>query len=306
MSERLKTFASSACSTIISPRYMRRTVEETFDAVMAHKLDCIQFNFACAGLESMPDKIDCALAKRIGAAARERDLHMAAVSGTFNMIDPDPKSRADGFRRLEVIAANCRAIGTNLITLCTGTRDPKDMWRAHPDNDSTDAWRDLVNGMRHALQIAEKHDVRLGVEPEPANVVNSAAKARRLLDEMKSPRLKIVMDGANLEDRGRARLSSARRESAEADERRAEDRRALPEAFELLGRDIIIAHAKDVAADGSFVAAGQGVLDYDLYIHLLRRVKFSGPLILHALSEAEVDGVTEFLRRKLRAAQVSK
>src|SRR5438477_1696225 len=169
---------------IFAKTFTRTTVEETLDAVVAHKLDCIQFNFSSAGLESLPDKIDPSLAKRIGTAVRKRGICMAGVSGTFNMIHPDPKQRADGFRRLEAIAASCQMIGTNLITLCTGTRDPEDMWRGHPDNDSNNAWRDLAMGMQHALEIAERHEVFLGIEPELANVINSAPKARRLLDEM--------------------------------------------------------------------------------------------------------------------------
>ena len=109
---------------VFAKTFTRTTVEEMLDAVVAHKLDCIQFNFSSAGLESLPDKIDPSLAKRIGTAVRKRGICMAGVSGTFNMIHPDPKQRADGFRRLEAIAASCQMIGTNLITLCTGTRDP--------------------------------------------------------------------------------------------------------------------------------------------------------------------------------------
>ena len=268
---------------IFAKTFLRSTVEEMLDAVLAHKLDCIQFNFACAGLESLPESIDPVMAKRIGDAVRKRGIRMAAISGTFNMIHPDPKQRADGFRRLEVIAANCQAIGTNLITLCTGTRDPGDMWRAHPDNDSADAWRDLLSGMHRGLQIAERYDLLLGVEPELANVINSAQKARQLLDEMKTPRLKIVMDGANLLHAPELSRTSA----------------IWKQAFDLLGSEIIIAHAKDLATDGSFVAAGKGALDYDLYLRLLRSVQFDGPLILHGLSEGEVDASTRLLRDKL-------
>ena len=268
---------------IFAKTFVRPTLEQTLEAVLAHKLDCIQFNFSCAGLESMPQQIDPVLAKRIGAAARERRIRMAAVSGTFNIIHPDAKQRADGFHRLEIIAANCHTIGTNLITLCTGTRDPDDMWRAHPNNDSADAWRDLISGVNKTVEIAEKYDLFLGIEPELANVINSASKARRLLDEMKSPRLKIIMDGANL---------------LHADEL-PRARTIWQEAFDLLGRDIAIAHAKDLAADGSFAAAGRGALDYGLYVRLLRSVNFAGPLILHGLSEAEVDASARLLRDQL-------
>ena len=37
-------------------------------------------------------------------------------------------------QRLEVLAAACRWLDTRIITLCTGTRDPEDMWKWHPEN----------------------------------------------------------------------------------------------------------------------------------------------------------------------------
>ncbi|WP_366512989.1 TIM barrel protein, partial [Mesorhizobium sp.] len=52
--------------------------------------------------------------------------------------------------------------------------------------------------LEEALELAEKHDIRLGVEPEPGNVVANAVLARRILDEVKSPRLGIILDAANL------------------------------------------------------------------------------------------------------------
>lgn len=272
---------------IFAKTFARPTLEEAVDAVVAHGLRCIQFNFACAGLPSMPDRIDSGVAHRIGEVMRERGLEMVAVSGTFNMIDPDPKKRNSGFQCLDVIAANCQEIGTRLITLCTGTRDPVDLWRAHPENDSPDVWKELVSGMGRALKIAEKHDLFLGIEPELGNVINSAPKARQLLDELKSPRLKIIMDGANL-------LHGSDLEDPSG---------IWEEAFDLLGPDIIMAHAKDLSRDERFVAAGKGALDYGQYLTLLHDVSFPGPLILHGLAESEVDASVQFLNTKLAIAR---
>jgi sugar phosphate isomerase/epimerase len=268
---------------IFAKTFARPTLEETLDAVLASGLRCIQFNFATAGLTSMPGQIDSGLAHRIGEAVRQRGLEMVAVSGTFNLIDPDRQKRNSGFESLGVIAANCQEIGTRLITLCTGTRDPGDMWRAHSQNDSTEAWSDLVKGMGRALKIAEKHDLFLGIEPELGNVINSAPKARRLLDEMKSPRLKIIMDGANL------------LHGTDLDDPSV----IWDEAFDLLGPDIIMAHAKDLTRDERFVAAGKGALDYGQYLTLLQDVNFPGPLILHGLAESEVEPAVQFLNMKL-------
>ncbi len=52
--------------------------------------------------------------------------------------------------------------------------------------------------MSEAVKIADRHEVTLAFEPEINNVVNSVCKARRLLDEIDSPWLKVVIDPANL------------------------------------------------------------------------------------------------------------
>ncbi|MBE3088632.1 MAG: sugar phosphate isomerase/epimerase, partial [Chloroflexi bacterium] len=217
-----------------------------------------------------------------------RRLTMTAVSGTFNMIHPDPLKRQEGLRRLRVLAAACQPLGTSIITLCTGTRHPENMWRWHPDNDTPAAWHDLLLAMQAALEIAETYHVTLVIEPETSNVVNGASRGRRLLDEMRSPRLKVVMDAANLFH------------VAELD-RMAE---VLDQAFELLGQDVVLAHAKDIALDGNVVAAGKGRLDYDRYLALLDVAGYRGPLILHSLDESEVPGSLAFLRAKLAKKNV--
>ena len=270
---------------IFAKTFVRPTLGETLDAVKIAGMDCVQLNMACAGLSSMPDEITPQCAAEIKHAHKSRAILIAAVSGTFNMIHPDSIELAEGMRRLAVLAAACRHLGTKVITLCTGTKDPENMWRRHPANDSAQSWKELRHSMSQALEIAERHDVILGVEPEVANVIDSAAKARRLLDEMKSPRLKIVMDGANLFHRG---------ELAQMDE-------ILKESVDLLGRDLILAHAKDLDHDGEAgnKAAGTGVLNYDLYLQLLQEARYKGPLILHGLEESEVPFSVNFLSGKL-------
>ena len=270
---------------IFAKTFVRPTLEETLDAVRAYGFDCVQFNMACAGLPSLPERIEAGLADQIRQQLARRGITMAAVSGTFNMIHPDLVKRRDGLRRLRVLADNCQRLGTEIITLSTGTRDAEDMWRCHPENDSVEAWMDLAASLREALAIADDTGVVLAFEPEVANVVDSARKGRRLLDEMGSPRLKVVMDAANLFHAGEL----------------ARMREILDEAFELLGQDIVLAHAKDLSHDGEagHEAAGKGVLDYDYYLSLLDAAGFDGSLILHGLAETQVAESVSFLRRKL-------
>ena len=267
--------------------FARASPEGVFDALVGYGLGETQFNMSVAGLSPLPDEIAPSLADGVRVAAAERRIALVAVSGTFNMIHPDIGVRRDGLRRLGVLAGACDRLGTSAVTLCTGTRDPEDMWRRHPDNARPEAWRDLLATMQEALETAEEHGVTLAFEPEAANVVDSAEKGRRLLDEMGSPRLKVVMDAVNLFD---AR-DPARRLSRSGE--------ILEEAFELLGGDLLLAHAKDVNGSGEVVAVGKGDLDYDLYLKHLNEAGYGGPLVMHGLAEEEVEGSLTFLRRKL-------
>ncbi len=59
----------------------------------------------------------------------------------------------------------------------------------------------------------------------------------------------------------------------------------LDEAFTLVGKDIVLAHAKDLDRDGDagHLPAGQGKLDYGRYLSLLHTYGYHGPLLLHGL-----------------------
>jgi sugar phosphate isomerase/epimerase len=261
---------------IFAKTFVRPNFAEAFRAAKSHGLDCVQFNFACAGLPTLPGRVDPPLLKRIQAALDGESLRMAAVSGTCNLIHPDPAQRAMDLEKLALLVRCCGELGTSVVTLCTGTRDPENMWRRHPENHDPAAWHDLARSLERLLPTAQECRVCLGVEPEPANVIDTARRARELLDQMRSPSLKIVFDEAEI----------------------------LAEAVDLLGEDIVVAHAKDLDQEGLIgeVAAGRGALNYGLYLSWLKRAGFKGPLILHNLRESEVAGAVGFLREKLQAA----
>ena len=95
--------------------------------------------------------------------------------------------------------------------------------------------------VQRIIGAAEKNNLVLAFEPETENVVNSANRARKLLDEIQNPRLRIVIDPANLIDPGR------------------KQEEILDESFALLGDAIVIAHAKDRTAAFEACAAGKGI-----------------------------------------------
>jgi sugar phosphate isomerase/epimerase len=272
---------------IFAKTFAGQGMARPLDAVEASGIRIIQFNMSLTGSASLPEQIAADTAESVRAAVAVRGLQMAAVSGTYNMAHPDADQRARGAARLATLIAAAPALGTRVVTICTGTRDPDDMWRAHPDNSSPEAWRDSVRQISQALEVAERHQVILAFEPEHNNVVADAARGRRLLGEIKSDHLRVVIDAANLILPGELGRQS----------------QTLKQAFMLLGDSLVLSHAKDVLADGSIVAAGQGGLDYELYVDLLRDAAYRGPLVLHGLAESEVPAAAEYVNEHLRTVE---
>ncbi len=271
---------------IFAKTFPGKDPQTVLSAVASAGFETSQYNMACSGLPSLPDAIDRQATAAVRSAAAACNVTIVAVSGTFNMIHPDRAVREAGMRRLAVLIRAAPEIGAGLVTLCTGTRDPDDQWRAHPQNGSAEAWRDLLTSTQAAVRLAEDAGVDLGIEPEPANVVASAAAARRLIDEIASPRLKIVFDAANL-----FAVAPA-----------AEQRAIVSLSLDLLADRIALAHAKDRLADGSFAVAGDGILDYRHYVAELRRVGFDGSLVAHGLPPEQAPAVADFLREIIATA----
>ncbi len=265
---------------IFAKTFQRDRVEEALAAAQSYGFSAIQFNMSCLGLSPMPDEIPPTLLRQTRMAMDSLGLEMVGLSATFNMCHPDEQVRWLGLQRMEVLASSCAILGNSLLTLCTGTRNPKDKWKYHPDNASSNAWLDMCRTMGKAIEIAEQYDLYLGIEPELANIVADTAKARQLLQEMESERLTIILDPANLFEQEEPKEISYR----------------LAEAVDKLGPHIRMAHAKDRSADGRFVAPGEGVIPFAFFLEQLKQAGLYVPLVAHGFTEAEVPAVAQFLK----------
>jgi sugar phosphate isomerase/epimerase len=252
--------------------FPRPTLAESFRDLKKAGFSSVQFDLASAGLDVWSGPIDPAVVSGVERVATETGVSIPAVAGTFNMAHPDPAVRADGLAGIGRVLEAAPMLGATYVTLCTGSRSIKSMWHGHEDNASAEAWRDSRSSIEAALETADSYGITLLVEPEPANVVGSASVARRMLDEVGHPRLKVVLDPANivLSDMSRSPID------------------VLSEAFELLGPDIEFAHAKDLSANGEFCAAGTGIVPWQHYRWLLEGIEYQGDVIFHTLTEADV------------------
>ena len=274
---------------------------ELFGRIRGHGFDAVQLSFADVaesrftpdGRIEIPETIDDSLVRLVAAEALRCGLPIAAVNGTFNAAHPDPAIRAEGVRRFEGLAAATAKLGCPIITLCSGTRNPEDLWSPHASNGEASAWSDMIEVLRALAAIAERYGIVLAIETETANVVDTPEKARRAMEEVRSPRLRMVMDCANLFHPGQAK-----RGNVDA---------VISHAFALFGGDVVVAHGKDIReSEGvDFCATGEGIVDYALFARLLAESRFPGDMMLHGIfDEEKMPAALALMRQACAAAGV--
>lgn len=265
-------------------RLIRRdSLEETFKACKDYGLYHQQFNMSCAGLPSLPETYEQDVTDEILRLAEQYGMKLDGISGTFNMIEPDEAKRAKEIENFDVLCHYAHALRIPYINLCAGSKSPKGKFVQDPLNETEEAWKDLLDTAKKLVVSAEKWDVTLCLEVETCIIVDTAEKGRRLLDEVNSDRLKIVMDNGNL---------LFGKGYPDANE-------ALKHGFDLLGKDVVLANLKDYKnIDGKdvYVAPGKGEMDFPYYVSLLKEYGYEGALMLHGLSEEEIPFSVEYMK----------
>ena len=269
---------------IFATVFKRPEFEGVLNAVKKQGLHKIEFNLSCtdvldmANTDTLPAEayVDHSIIDNIRTVTKNNHVEMVSIAGYFNMIHPDVKLRSRGLQQLDVLMQFAGKLDIPVVSLCTGTRDMNHLWRKHKDNSQPEAYIDILESMAAALVMADKYDITVAFEPEINLVIDSPQKTREFLDDLKSPRLKVIFDSANIFPEGGFEKMD----------------KIMTEAIELLAEDIVLVHAKDVTTENQAgdCCAGKGRLDYGLYMRLLREINYEGAILLHSLSEAEVDG----------------
>ena len=154
---------------------------------------------------------------------------------------------------------------------------------AEPEPDvnpwSDEVWQRLVRGTAEVAAEAERVGVNMAFHPGNRGPLDAPDQLRRLIDEVKSPRVKIILDPVN--------MTNNRIYHATTD--------FLNYSFDLLGEDIISAHAKDILHDTDHwvlkldeVPLGMGNLDYDTYVN---RMGALGPDVIFTVEHYRDVGV---------------
>ena len=274
---------------IFTPEIAAANPAVLFQKIRSYGFSQVQFDFLSCGMDETPHEIPDELIADIKTQAKLNDVEFFVVNGTYNMAHPDKAVRDYGAECFFEVCRAAKALDCPVVSLCTGTRTLESMWVAHPDNNGPEAWKDMVSSVEKAIEAAEKYDVILGIETEASNVCNSPEKVLRLIKDMQSDRLKVIMDCANLFNIGTAYKNISRD--------------VIKKGFTMLGEYVEVAHAKDIkeTAGIDFTYTGNGIVDFPFFLDELEKIGYRKGMIIHGTKEeSEIPKAVDFLNKLMK------
>ena len=199
-------------------------------------------------MEDAPRKLTEEYARSVRKDFDESGLECAVLGCYLNIADPDPERRA---KTQEIYKAHLRfapMIGARVVG--TETFANPESGFADPTKDE-EAFRLFMDSLEPLVRCAEENGAVLAIEPVWSHIIATPERAVRMLEELPSDSLQIILDAVNLvspENAGKT-----------------ED--IIRNAISLLGDRVRILHMKDfvMTPEGKMdaCACGLGSMKYD-------------------------------------------
>jgi len=199
------------------------------------------------------------------------DVDLAVLGNYLNLAHPDPDALAKITEKYLAHIRFASMLGVSVVGTETGC--PNSEYKFVPECHTEEAYQIFLKNVRPVVSYAEKMGVIFAIEPVYRHIIWNPKVARRLLDDVASPNLQIILDPVNLLD-----MPNYMHQNEIVDE-----------AIELLGKDVAIVHIKDyVIEDGKCksVPVGFGQMDYKNLISYIKKEK---PFVQCTLEETTPD-----------------
>lgn len=254
----------------------RRIREDGFSCVVP------QYAFKDVGFD--PLNPDWNAVKRMRAAFEKNDLQIVGLYGYHNVIGPDAASKKRNEQFISTIINNWQKLGAPIISTETGTFNEKSQFAEDPKNFTEEGYKAGLEAFTKLARAAEKAKAVIAIEGYWKNLIGSVDRAERLFKDVDSPALKLTMDPCNYyRNEDLPRMDEIMRDM-----------------FKRIGKQTVLAHAKDVKAkeDGGqdLPASGLGVLNYPLYLRLLAELDRPMPLIIEHLTIDDVPRARDYVK----------
>lgn len=221
--------------------------------------------------------------REIAEAYRAAGISIHSMGVYTNLIHPDEKERKANLDYFEAMMKVGGRIGVRTFITEAGHYHPDGPAPRVPYDFQEAVWKLMVATARQLAKMAEAHGATVLVEPYFQGFFASAKRTRVFLEEVGSPRIRALLDPANLLE-----LND------------------LEEMFDQLQPWIDCIHAKDRKLHVERgVPAGQGDLDYRKFVALAAARTPKAPLILEYVGPKDYEAALAHLRNTIRQLGLS-
>ncbi len=216
----------------------------------------------------------------IAKAYRSAGIAIHSIGVYTNLIHPDEEERKANLAYFEAMMKVGNAMDVHTFITEAGHYHSDAPAPSVAYHFQEKVWYQMVETGKQLAKLAEKHQATVLFEPFFRGFLASAKRTRLFLQAVDSPRIRALLDPANL---------------LEVND--------LPEMFDQLGPWIDCLHAKDrkLHVDRG-VAAGKGDVDYSQFVKLTAQRTPKAPLILEYVGSADYKQALAHLRGVIRQA----
>lgn len=208
-------------------------------------------------------------------ASRLRCRSFNSLIRTMQVVGPEANLDAVS-TYLNAALDRCRQLGARVVVW--GSASSRNIPAGHSREQ---AWQEIKRFLQRAGDIAKSHELVIGIEPlrkQESNIINAGAEALRLVDEVKHPNVKMIIDYYHL------RMEN-------------EDPDILVRAREH------VVHLHFANPNGRrWPKSVDDDPEYGRFFQLVKQIGYTGGLSIEARGTFEEDGATSlaFLRSELR------
>ena len=222
--------------------------------------------------------LDAARCSAIADIYRSSGISIHSIGVYTNLVHADAEEREANLAYFEEMFRIGAAMDVRTLVTEAGHYEVDALGHGVPHYFREEVWRQMVDTGRELAAMAERHDGVVLFEPFYRGFFASAKRTRLFLEAVDSPRIRALLDPANLIE-----LND------------------LGEMFAQLAPYIDCLHAKDrkLHVDRG-VAAGQGDLDYNEFVALAARYVPHAPFILEYVGLDDYKPALALLQKAVR------
>ncbi|MFR3728313.1 sugar phosphate isomerase/epimerase family protein [Lacrimispora sp.] len=199
------------------------------------------------------------------------DMDIAVLGCYLNLAHPDPEELKKIQERYFAHLRFASMLGCSVVGTETGA--PNAEYRFVPASHTEESLQIFIKNLRPVVECAEKFGVIMAIEPVWSHIVYDSKQALKVLKEIDSPNLRIILDPVNL-------LSV---------ENSGHYEEVIAEAIKDLGEYTDVVHMKDFVIEGEKVvssAPGTGTMKYDTILDFVKKDK---PFVQMTIEDSKPD-----------------